>query len=248
MTLPARHLRVLTCAALLSGGALHAQGTTQVSLTGTVVLPYSSKWTFVGEANPSRVVSGSPEWSETMVSVGAERSLRPGIDLLGYGYFYYTNQFEDVNTSELRLRLGVQPFWRPAAKWFLQGRGVVENRWIHYQGGEWDYTVRARLRAMTRYTIRRANEYQPGAIYLRADIEGYVPLGDKATERYFDRVAVRTGGGYRFSRRDQGELYLVRRASEMTVLSDRNNSDWVLEFKYTHVLARPTPPKPQSSP
>jgi hypothetical protein len=34
----------------------------------------------------------------------------------------------------------------------------------------------------------------------------------------------------------------------MTFLSEKDNSDWVIELKYTHILARPTPPRPHSSP
>jgi hypothetical protein len=249
VTLPARHLRVLACAAFLSGGALHAQGTTQLSGTATLIFPYSPKWTFVGELNPSTVIDGEPTWHEMVVDVGAERNVLPWMDLVAYGYSILTDQTEQVNTTEFRLRVGAMPFWRPRPRWFLQGRALVENRWIYYHdGGGWDYTVRARVRGMTRYAIRRANEYQPGAIFLRADVEGYLALGDKATERYFDKVQVRTGGGYRFDRRNLGELYLVRRASEMTFLSERDNSDWVIELKFTHILARPTPPKPHSSP
>jgi hypothetical protein len=248
VTLPARHLRVLACAAFFSGGALHAQGTTQLSGTAALVLPYSSKWTFVGEINPSGVIAGSPGWRQFGLDVGAERRVHPHIDLLGYAYGYYTNQLEDVNTTELRLRLGVLPHWRLRPRWFLQGRAVVESRWMFYQNLDHDLTVRGRLRALTRYTIRRPNEYLPGAIFLRGDIEGFIPLGEKATERYFDKVALRAGMGYRFSRHDLGELNLVNRASTTTVGTGRENVDWIIEMKYTHVLSRLTPPKPTSSP
>jgi len=248
VTLFRRRLLLLTYAAVLHGGALYAQGTTQLSTTGTVILPYDRKWTFVGEIAPSRVVDGTPEWQELSFNLGAERNVLRGLDLLGYGYVYFTNQVEDLNTTELRIRLGAQPFWRPMPRLFLQGRAAFENRWIHYQTQGWDYTARVRFRALGRFTVRRSNEFQPGAIFLRADIEGYAPLGDKATERYFDKVGVRTGAGYRFGRRDLGELYLVRRASEMTFLPERDNSDWIIEFKYAHILARPTPARPSSSP
>lgn len=227
---------------------MHAQGTTQFSPTVALVLPYDAKWTFVGELDPSAVISGSPDWHQYGLDLGAERRLTAHIDLLGYAYYYYTNQVEDVNSNELRFRIGALPHWRPKPKWFLQGRAVVETRWMFYENLERDFTARARLRALTRYTIRRPNEYLPGAIFLRADIEGFIPLGEKATERYFDKVAYRAGMGYRFSRHDLGELNLVNRASTTTVGAGRENSDWIIEMKYTHVLARPTPPKPESEP
>jgi len=248
---PSRHhLRLLACAALFLGGALHAQGTTQLSANGTLILPYDHRWTFVAEVNPSTIIDGEPVWGEFTVDAGAERSVLPWLDLLGYGYVILTDQSASVNTTEFRIRLGAMPFWRPRPKWFVQGRVLLENRWIDYHddGDGPDYTARVRVRGMTRYAIRRANEYQPGAIFVRADIEGYLPLGEKATERYFDKVQLRTGAGYRFDRHNLGELYVVRRASEMTFLDDRSNSDWTIEAKYTHVLSRPTPPKPHSSP
>lgn len=238
----------LACAASFLGGALHAQGTTQLSGTGTLILPYSQKWTFVGEVLPSAVISGSPGWSEIGAGLGAERTVHRNVDLLAYGYAYFTNQVEDVNTTELRLRVGVLPHWRPRPRLFLQGRAIIENRWMFYHNLDEEYTARARIRGLVRHTVRRANEYQPGAIFVRGDVEGYIPLGEKTAERYFDKVAIRIGAGYRVSRSDLGELNLVSRASETTVGAGRDNADLIIEMKYTHILARPTPARPTSSP
>ena len=188
MLSPAAWLRcsgISFLAAVVAGTPLTAQGTTQLSWAAVAVYPHSDKWTFVGEVNPSSVVDGSPSWRELMVDVGAERTIRPGLDLVGYTYAIFTNQVEGLNTTEFRVRFGAQPFFRLRPRWFLQVRGVYEGRFIHYQGGETDFTQRARVRLFSRITIRQRNEYQPGAVYLRGDVEGYLPIGDKANERYF---------------------------------------------------------------
>lgn len=243
-----RRIALSLLAAILFGGTLDAQGTTQLSATGALVYPYSSKWTFVGELNPAGVIAGSPGWRELTLDAGAEYTLKPGWDLVGYAYWIHTNQLEDVNTTEYRARLGVQPFWRLRPRWFLQGRALYEGRFIHYQDGTTDFTQRARVRVMSRITVRKANEYQPGAVYIRADAEGYIPIGDKADERYFNKVAFRGGAGYRISRHDQMEANLITRASTTTFGLDQDNADLIIELRYTHILRRRTPDKPHPSP
>jgi len=230
------------------GDLLQAQGTLQLSATGTVVYPYSPRWTFVGELNPVRVVDGSPTFREVTLDVGAERTLKPGWDVLGYAFLIHTDQFDDLNTMEYRARLGVQPFWRLRPRWFVQARGVYEGRLIHYEGGTTDFTQRARVRLLSRITVRKSNEYQPGAIYIRADAEGFIPIGDKADERYFNKVAFRAGAGYRVTRRDQVEATLLTRASTTTFGLDQDNADLIIELRYTHILRRHTPDKPHPSP
>jgi hypothetical protein len=250
VTSPAALLRCsgLPLAAVLIAAPLSAQGTTQLSATGVLVYPHSSRWTFVGELNPASVINGTPTWREMTLDVGAEHTVRPGWDLIGYTYAIFTNQVEGLNTSEFRMRLGVQPFWRLRPRLFLQGRVAYEGRFIHYQGGETDFTQRARVRVLSRITVRKANEYQPGAVYIRADAEGYIPIGDKANERYFNKVAFRGGAGYRISRHDQMEANLITRASTTTFGLDQDNADLIIELRYTHILRKRTPDTPHPSP
>ena len=130
----------------------------------------------------------------------------------------------------------------------MQARGAYEARFIHYQGGTTDFTQRARLRLLSRITVRKANEYQPGAVYIRADAEGFIPIGDKAEERYFNKVAFRGGTGFRITRHDQFEANLITRASTTTFGLDQENADLIIELRYTHILTRRTPDKPHPSP
>ena len=251
MILPRALLRssgLALLAAGIVGSALRAQGTTQLSGTGVLVYPHSDQWTFVGELNPSQVVDGTPTWREVTLDVGAERSLTPAVDLIGYAYLIHTNQFNDINTTEYRFRLGGQPFFRLRPRWFLQTRVVYEGRFIHYQGGTNEFTQRLRVRLFSRITIRKRTEYIPGAVYLRGDAEGYVPIGDKANERYFDKVQFRLGAGFRLSRHDQMELDFVSRASQTTFGLDHDNADGIIELRYTKILRKRTPDRPHPSP
>ena len=237
-----RFRSVAAAAALLVGAAapVSAQGTTQFAGTGTVTWPYSRALTFVGEVSPALVLSGEPDWQEISVDAGAEFEVHRNIDLLGYGYLLFTDQQEDLNTTEVRLRVGALPHWRPEGnpRLFLQGRAIVEVRSISYQGGGTDVTGRLRLRVLTRYTIRGTRDHEPEAWYLRGDMEGFIPLGDEARETFFDKTQLRGGVGHRFSPQHQLELDLVRRATRQTLTGGDDSADLVVEARYTWILPR----------
>jgi Protein of unknown function (DUF2490) len=233
---------VAAAAALLVGAAatVSAQGTTQFAGTGTITWPYSRGLTFVGEVNPAVLLSGDPDWQELGLDAGVEWEVHPNIDLLGYGYLIFTDQDEAPNTTEIRLRVGALPHWRPKqhSRVFFQGRAIAEVRSISYEGGGDDRTGRLRLRAFTRYTIRGNYDYSPGAWYLRGDMEGFIPLGDEAREAFFDKTQLRGGVGHRFDAHHQLEFDLVRRATRQTLGDGDDNVDLVIEARYTYVLPR----------
>lgn len=218
---------------------LTSQSTTQLVSTGSVVYPYSRTLTFVGEASPAVLIDGSPDFWEIGVDGGVEYTLTPSIDLLAYQFFILNNQIGGLNSFEFRTRLGVIPHWRPRSRWLIQGRVIVETRFIFYEGDTPnDGSARLRIRGLTRYTVHKHSEYTQGAIFLRGDIEAFTPIGPKAEERYFDKFGLRFGVGSRLRQDIVAEIDLVRRASEFTLGDNSDNVDWLIELRFTYVLPR----------
>lgn len=226
-------------AALAPVAPLAPQSTTQLVGTGSVVYPYSRALTFVGEASPAVLIEGSPDFWEIGLDAGVEYTVSPSIDLLAYQFFILNDQIGGLHSFEFRTRLGVIPHWRPRPRWLIQGRVIVETRFILYDGDTPnDGSGRLRIRGLTRYTVHKHSEYTKGAIFLRGDIEAFTPPGRQGGGALLRQVRLPVWGRQPDSTGHGGRDRPGAAVERVHPGDNSDNVDWLIELRFTYTLPR----------
>jgi hypothetical protein len=244
------------CAALLVVTARPLSAQTTGQLWGNLTLDWvrSEKLTFELDLEPKVLIaapSTEPSWWNVDVTPNVEYAIKPWLDLIGELGTGYTNQTDDVNSTEVTPRAGIRLHLLsrdrprllhvrelpPKRRVVIRNRLLVESRNTLYSGAGSgsDSTVRFRNRLEFQVALNKAKMTEDGARYLLADWEWFIPLDDP-TERFANRQRIRTGFGYRRNVQWRFEALYIWSRSRDTTDDGFTTSDNIVNFRLKRVF------------
>jgi hypothetical protein len=241
--LPALFLTI----AMGAGAAARAQDGASTQIWGNVTLghPKSERLFLELDLEPKFQVSGGERWRNLDATPLLEFYPKDWLDLTAEATVGFTHQFSGLDTFEVTPRIGVrvhlfQSAWDhlphperlPASRLSLGNLLRLESRHFWYsddQGSSQEWRLRNRTEA--KFALNRGNLSEDGTLYLIADAEFYVPLGDELPERFSTKFRTRLGLGYRFDYRKRLEFLYIRDNSRSTLEQDFEKDANIFDFR-----------------
>lgn len=152
------------------------------------------------------------------------------LDLIGGVGLNYTAEPANYKIFELRPYQGIRLNWPRIWRMNFKHRGLVEERFIWNNQGEFDPNLRVRYRLKTKLPINKANiGYQ--TLYIPMSVEIFGNVGPKEVERFQSRNRLMLGLGYVFSDKWIGEFEAILQASSSSATDNLTLSDRIFRFK-----------------
>jgi hypothetical protein len=190
---------------------------TELQLWGDITFSWikSQRLTLGVDTEPQVLVSkpaDDPGWATLDVTPSIEYTANRWFDVLGQLKLGRTRQTNDLDSTEIAPRVGVQFHVlenvfdelarenRPRRRLVLRNLLRLEWRNFDYSNDQPDSsTRRLRDRAQVLYPLNRLSITDEGAIYLQSDVEWFWP-GSDPDERFANQQRIRAGVGYRRDR------------------------------------------------
>lgn len=152
------------------------------------------------------------------------------LDFLGGLGGFLTLEEVDYNTIELRPYQGVRLNWPNIWRMNFKHRGIVEERFIWNNQGEFDPNLRFRYRIKTKLPLNKPSmSYK--TLYIPMSYEIFANVGPKEVERFHNRARAIVGMGYVFSEKWIGEFEVTFQRSRSTKTDELILSDRIFRFK-----------------
>jgi len=215
----------------------------------TLGWPTREKLYFELDFEPQFQISGDPLWRSLDVTGTVEYYPSAWIDLVGEVDASSTLETDDLRTISLSFRAGVRFHFlrnvQDEVNWERRPLGRVgvatllrleERNFWYSDDTPAQQDVRLRLKLELKVPLNRPNMSAERTLYLIADAEGYIPLGDEVDERYANKLRTRIGLGYRINARHRVEaLYILDRVRN-SADDDPSESNQALDFRYRLVF------------
>jgi hypothetical protein len=230
-----------------AGAEARAQDAASTQIWGNVTLghPRSERLYLELDIEPKFQVSGGERWRNLDATPLLEFYPTEWLDLTAEATVGFTHQFSGLNTFEVTPRVGARvhlfkrvwahlphPERLPASRLGLGNLLRLESRHFWYsddQGSSHEW--RLRNRTELKLALNRANLSEDGTLYLIADAEFYVPLGDETPERFSTKFRTRAGLGYRFDYGKRLEFLYIRDNSRSTLEEDFEEDANIFDFR-----------------
>lgn len=240
---------------LVSGAPGRADAQTNLQLWGNLTLNWvkSDRLVYELDIEPKVLLArpdGDPGWRNLDVTPNVEFSPTGWLDLVGEVATGYTQQTDEVNTTEISPRAGVRfhlfsrargprgllPERAPLRRVVVRNLVRVESRNFFYSGAETgsDSSVRFRNRFEFLVPLNKEKLTIDGARYVLADWEWFIPLEDP-TERFANKQRIRTGFGYRRSFAWRVEALYIWTRSRQTIDEEFDTSDNIIDIRVKRV-------------
>lgn len=155
------------------------------------------------------------------------------LDLIGGLGLFGTWEEEDYNVFEMRPYQGVQLNWPRIWRLNFKHRGMLEERFLWNNQGEFNPNLRLRYRLKTKLPINKENiGYQ--TLYVPMSVELFGNVGAKEVERFQNRNRLMLGLGYVFSDKWIVEFEAIFQASSSSSTESLSLSDRIFRFKLTY--------------
>jgi len=152
------------------------------------------------------------------------------VDLIGGVGLFLTWEEEDYNTVELRLFQEVRLKWPKIWRMNFKHRGLIEERLLWNNEGDFDPNLRLRYRIKTKLPLNKPSiDYK--AVYIPASYEVFGNIGPKTVEQFQNRARAMVGLGYVFSDKWISEFEVIFQRSRSTQTDDLKLSDRIFRFK-----------------
>jgi hypothetical protein len=190
---------------------------TEMQLWGNVTFSWikNRRLTLGVDTEPQVLVSkpaDEPGWATLDVTPSIEYTANSWFDLLGQVKLGRTRQTNDLDSTEIAPRVGIQFHLlqtvfdelarenRPRHRFVMSNLLRMEWRNFYYSNDQPDSsTRRLRDRVQVLYPLNRVNITDNGATYLQSDVEWFWPRNDP-DERFANQQRIRAGVGYRHDR------------------------------------------------
>ena len=217
-------------AILLTPCTAAAQTQMQLWADFTVSWIKDHRLTFGVDTEPRILVSkpaDDPGWATLDVTPSIEYTPSRWFDVLGELKLARTRQTNDLDSTEIAPRVGIQFHVltnvldelarenRPKRRFVMRDLLRLEWRNFNYSTDQPDSsTRRLRNRVQALYPLNRSSITDNGATYLQADVEWFWPRNDP-DERFANQQRIRAGVGYRRDRAWRFEtLYIWDRSRD----------------------------------
>jgi uncharacterized protein DUF2490 len=194
-----------------------AAAQTELQLWGNATFSWikDHRLTLGVDTEPQVLVSkpaDDPGWATLDVTPSIEYTPNRWFDLLGQLKLGRTRQTNDLDSTEIAPRVGIQFHLltnlfdelarenRPKRRFVMRDLLRLEWRNFYYSNDQPDSsTRRLRNRVQVLYPLNRSNITDSGAIFLLSDVEWFWPRNDP-DERFANQQRIRAGVGYRRDR------------------------------------------------
>jgi len=223
-----------------------------VQLWGEMTLAWikSHHFTYSVDIEPKVLVAkptGDPEWATLDVTPAVEFTHGRWLDTIGDLVLGWTKQSNDLNTTEVRPRVGVRfhilsnlrddVLKERVSRRRLVLRNLLRFEWrnLYYSNDTPDSsTFRIRDRVETLYPLNKGKVTADGAIYLLADAEWFW-TEDDLDERFASKERFRAGVGHRRSVRWRFEGLFVWERTRKEPTDTFETSDYALDVRVKRV-------------
>jgi hypothetical protein len=225
---------------------------TNVQLWSEITLAWvtSHRFTLSADIEPKVLVArpaGDPDWATLDVTPAVEFTHGQWLDVTGDLVLGRTRQSDDLDTTEIRPRVGLRfhilsnlrddllkervPRFRLVIRNFLR----FEWRNLYYSTDKPDSsTLRIRDRVETLYPLNKARVTADGAAYLLADAEWFW-TEDDLDERFASKERFRAGVGHRRNVRWRVEGLFVWERTRKEPADTFNTSDYAVDLRLKRV-------------
>ncbi len=206
--------------------------------------PFANSWNIELSGTYSTVLA-EPKWRTLDIQVSPEYSISQHVDLMCAVLVGATRQNESLSTLEVREMLGVRFHITPNKRVLSRLLLRFEQRNLQNQEvGDWDRSVRSRLRAETIIPINKKTMFAGDNLwYGILDGEWFIVLDQDVEERFANRFRLRTGIGYRLSYNFRFEIIYCLQESRNTLGDDFYTSDSIFRFRVKQYLNKSKPAK-----
>lgn len=223
-----------------------------VQLWGEMTLAWvkSHRLTYSADIEPKVLVAkptGDPEWVTLDVTPAVEFAHGQWLDVIGDLVLGWTKQSNDLNTTEVRPRVGLRFHILsnlrddvlkervPRRRLVLRNLLRFEWRNLYYSTDKPDSSsFRIRDRVETLYPLNKAKVTADGAIYLLGDAEWFW-TEDDLDERFASKERFRAGLGHRRNVRWRFEGLLVWERTRKEPTDTFNTSDYAVDVRVKRV-------------
>jgi len=217
---------------IFAAGHLYAAQDVSSQWWGNVILSYpkSEKLYFELDFEPKLTLSGDVTWRNLDTTPLVEYYLNKWIDLTGEVVIGFTKQSNDTRSFELSPRIGIRihflenitdqlrPERLPRRRVTLASLLRIEYRNLAYSGDmESEHEWRLRNRFEFKLPINNINLAIDRTLYIMADYEAYIPLGNEVAESFATKGRLRAGLGYRKNYKWRIELLYIRDWAKDTI-------------------------------
>lgn len=183
----------------------------------------------------------SPKWRAFDFIPTLGRSFTQNIDGSFGITFSYVFQNDTANTFEVRPTLGTRIHFTPNRRILSRLLIRLEQRnFQHKETSDWEQSARLRIRPELLIPLNRKSYFEDKMVYAIIDAEWFIIMDKDVDERFANRFRLRTGLGYRLSRRWRFEAMFMLQESKNKIGEDFYSSDNIfrLRAKYyiTHKL------------
>ncbi len=152
------------------------------------------------------------------------------LDLLGGLGGFLTFEKNDYNTIELRPYQGVRLNWPKIWRMNFKHRGLIEERLIWNNQGDFNPNLRFRYLIKTKLPLNKPSVHYK-TLYIPMGYEIFANVGPEEVERFHNIARAILGLGYVFSEKWIGEFEVMFDRSRSTKTDELILSDRIFRFK-----------------
>jgi hypothetical protein len=211
---------------------------TQLWTDFTISNTLQKGFSFDCELSYRTVFGNSDKWHSLNITPKIEKVIGNHWDLMFYLGSINTLQQADYNTWEIRPGLGVRYHFVPVKKLLLKllGRFELRNQYT-FETQTWSQDLRSRFRLEETYFINGQSYADNHLWYLLSDLEFFLTIDKELQERFYNRMLLRLGAGYKLSDKWRFEGIYTYQFSKNTIEGEFSNEDeGILRIRFRYSI------------
>jgi hypothetical protein len=211
-------------------------------------MPFANVYNLEAAATYSTVL-GSPRWRAFDIQLTPEMAISQHVDVMAGVLLNSTFQNELLSTIEVREMLGTRIHFTPNKRILTRLLVRFEQRNMNDKEiNEWEHSNRFRIRAETLIPINKKTMYDGDKLwYGIADFESFFVVDQDVSERFANRLRMRTGFGYRLRYALRVEFVYTLQQSRNTLEDGFVTTDDIFRFRLKQYLNKSKPTKSQGA-
>lgn len=217
---------------ILSHTTAAQDANTQLWMDGILGRSFASYYMAECELSYQTLISEHERWESLNISPSLEVSPTAHWSFMAGLPYSYTIQRTDLNTAELRLQLGAKYNFTPFERAQLRLNARYElRRMRNEESAAVERAQRTRLRAELVLPLDVRSYDSDTMWYGIADAEVFITMDQDVSERFANRMRLRTGFGRKFSYNWRAELIYTLQRSRDALSDDDPSTDNIIRLR-----------------
>ena len=232
-----------------------AETSTQLWFSAVLGRQPSERFYMEVEIQPKTQVSGGERWRNIDATWEAEYYPNNWVDLTGELVTGFTEQTDSESSFELTPKVGLRfHFVRQSLQASVFRENLLINRlplnrfymatWVRmeyrnffYSGDlESSHEWRLRIRPEFKLALNNPSLADDQTLFVRGDVEYFVPLGDEVPERFTNKLRFRLGPGYMLNAGRRVELLFMYDKNRESSLADFKEDAFMVDLRLTFLF------------